>query len=170
MSRSVPERLRRWAAGVGCLWLLGGVVLGLVVLAVFLFAAPLLAGPAEVAEPAPLLTILPFPTETPIPAPTPSLQPSPEPSATSTPPPAAGGLRVGGLVEIEGTEGDGLRLREGPSLSATVRFVALESEVFELQDGPIEADDYTWWFLVNPYDNSQRGWGVSNYLRTTEGS
>lgn len=170
MSSLLPQQLRRWAASVGCLWLLGGAILGLIVLAGALTLVPLLTAPADAPEPAPLLTVIPFPTETPIPTATSTPQPTPAPSSTATPPPAAGGLTLGGLVQIQGTEGDGLRLREGASLSAAIRLVALENEVFELQDGPVEADSYTWWFLVNPYDNSQRGWGVSNYLRSTEGS
>lgn len=170
MNRLVPRQLRRWAERAGCLWLLGGALLGLLVLAAALTIVPWLAAPAEVPAPSPRLTVIPFPSETATPTATLTALPTAEPTATSTPPPAAGGLSVGDLVEIRGTEGDGLRLREGAGLDAAVRLVALENEVFELQDGPVQADNYTWWFLVNPYDNSQRGWGVSNYLRSTEGS
>ena len=75
---------------------------------------------------------------------------------------------MGDLVQVQGTQGDGLRLRTGAGLDAEIRLVALESEVFEVQDGPVEADGYMWWFLVNPYDSSMRGWGVANYLRTAD--
>jgi hypothetical protein len=71
---------------------------------------------------------------------------------------------AGTLVEINGTGGDGLRLREKPGLNENVRFVALESEVFLIKDGPQEAGDYTWWLLEAPYDSKIQGWGVANYL------
>ena len=71
----------------------------------------------------------------------------------------------GDLVEIYGTEGQGLSLRDAPGLSSVVGEYGLESEVFEIHGGPIDADGYTWWYLVNPYDNTKQGWGVGRFLR-----
>jgi hypothetical protein len=152
----------------GCVWLLGGGVLGGLVLVAALFIWPLLVS-GEPAAPEPVLTVIPFPTDTPTPLPTATLPPTAVPTATSTPPPVVGEFAPGQLVQIQGTQGDGLRLRSSPGLDSDVRFLALESEVFEVQEGPVQADDYIWWFLVNPYDNSKRGWGVANYMRATEG-
>lgn len=163
--RQASQRARQ----VGCLWVLGGGILGLVVLVASLTLLPWIARPEEPTQLKPALTVIAFPTATPTPTTTLTPTVPPEPTATVTAPPAAGDLRLGGLVEIKGTEGDGLRLREQPNLGANIRFVALESEVFELQDGPRQQDGYAWWFLVNPYDTSKRGWGVSNYLRSADG-
>jgi hypothetical protein len=57
-----------------------------------------------------------------------------------------------------------LNIRGEPGLGAEIKFVALDSEVFEVRDGPIEADGFTWWFLVTPFDESRSGWAASNYL------
>jgi hypothetical protein len=72
---------------------------------------------------------------------------------------------MGELVEIYGTEGDGLRLRNAPGLDATINELALENEVFEIRGGPEELDGYVWWFLINPYNNTIQGWSVGNFLR-----
>jgi len=71
----------------------------------------------------------------------------------------------GDLVEVYGTEDQGLSLRNTPGLSSVVGGYGLESEVFEVQSGPIDIDGYTWWYLVNPYDNTKQGWGVARFLR-----
>jgi hypothetical protein len=72
---------------------------------------------------------------------------------------------IGELVEIYGTKGDGLRLRNAPGLSSTINVLALENEVFEIRGGPEEADGYIWWFLINPYDSTIQGWSVGTFLR-----
>ena len=69
------------------------------------------------------------------------------------------------VVEIYGTEGDGLRLRNAPGLSATIHVLALENEVYEVRGGPENMDGYVWWFLINPYDNEIQGWSVGTFLR-----
>jgi hypothetical protein len=73
-------------------------------------------------------------------------------------------IGVGSSVQIFGTEGSGLNIRESPGVSTAVLFVALESEVFEIIDGPIEVDNITWWQLVTPLDSARIGWAASNYL------
>lgn len=156
----------RW--GQGCLWAAGGTLLGGVVLILALIALPLLSGPAAT-PPEPILTVIPFPTETATPLPTATAESTAVPTATPTPPPAVGAFSPGQLVQIQGTQGDGLRLRSSPGLNGEIRFLGLENEVFEVQDGPQQVDGYTWWFLVNPYDKSKRGWGVANYIRASEG-
>lgn len=110
-----------------------------------------------------VLNILAAPTDTPTPegwSPDGSLSVTPTP----TEPPNPGDITVGAYVQIHDTGGDGLRLRAEPGLESAVRFVALEAEVFRVVDGPREAADYTWWYLVAPADESVSGWGVANYL------
>lgn len=143
-----------------------GPLLGLLVaLALFLTGIFLRNGVTAGALATPLLTVLPMPTTTATRRAAPSM-----PAATASPteaatPVPAGFLQSGQLVEINGTEGDGLRLRSAPGLDASVEFLALEAEVFEVRDGPIEADGFEWWRLVNPYNLEKEGWAVGNYLR-----
>ncbi len=133
----------------------------------FLMLSPWLLGGQSPTDPQPELSVIPYPTDTPTPTATATASPTPEVTPTP-PPPEAGMFSLGELVQVQGTQGDGLRLRADASLEAEIRFLALEAEVFEVQDGPVEADGYMWWFLINPYDTSKRGWGVANYLRTAE--
>ncbi len=76
-----------------------------------------------------------------------------------------GDFLIGDLVEVHGTGGEGLRLRNAPSLASVVNELAMENEVLEIRGGPTEADGYIWWFLINPYDNQRQGWGVGVYIR-----
>ena len=75
-----------------------------------------------------------------------------------------GGIGVGMYVQISRTGGDGLRLHAGPGTGAAPRFLGHESEVFQVKDGPRDADSYTWWYLVTPMDANRSGWAASNYL------
>jgi len=85
------------------------------------------------------------------------------PTPTLTPVP--GQLSVGVYVQIAGTEGLGLRIRSTPGLNGAQQFMGFDSEVFLIQDGPREADGYTWWYLVSNYDDGRAGWAASNFLQ-----
>ncbi len=102
------------------------------------------------------LTLIAPPTETVLPP------PSPTPSGTLTPPP--GQLAIGAYVQINGTGGDGLRIRSAPSLNSDTIFRGEESETFQIKDGPQQADGYTWWYIVAPYDATRTGWAVADFL------
>jgi hypothetical protein len=157
----IKQRWLFWAA-VGAI---AGMILVIAMIAMGFFtrsstyAAPLAS---------PELTVVPIPSATPttfIPTPT------PEPTVTPTPvppPKLEGGIGIGALVEVTGTEGDGLRLREEPSLGAKIAFLGLENEVFEVREGPINSDGYEWWYLSNPYNSEKEGWAVANYLRQAD--
>ncbi len=111
-----------------------------------------------------IVSLMPAPTLTPVvQTPTP---PHHTPTATSAVPPSPipGVIMVGAYVQVSGTGTDGLRLRAAPGLEGEILRVALESEVFRIEDGPRETDGYTWWYLVGPYDEAIHGWAVSNYL------
>ncbi|OJX41369.1 MAG: hypothetical protein BGO78_01150 [Chloroflexi bacterium 44-23] len=73
-------------------------------------------------------------------------------------------IHVGGYAQISGTAGDGLSIRSGPATTFAINFVGLDSELFKVIDGPVEADGYTWWKVEAPYDASRNGWCVQNYL------
>jgi hypothetical protein len=119
--------------------------------------------PTQSAIPTAELTIIPGPTST-IYLPTSTLTRVPTITSNMPPSPMPGMIGVGSSVQISGTEGSGLNIRSNPGTSTTILFVALESEVFEVIDGPLEADGLTWWLLVTPLDSTRSGWAASNYL------
>lgn len=111
-----------------------------------------------------VIAVIPAPSLTPSPSPTPPVTPT---ATVNVPPsPQPGQFGIGALVQISGTGGDGLRLRTGAGLDNEVGFLGLESEVFQIIDGPQDVDGYIWWLLEAPYDEGQqrRGWAVANYL------
>ncbi len=135
-----------------------------------LFLALLLVGlgmwvPAEAAGPLPTAELLVIPGSTSTPY---VLTPTPTriPVVTSNmpPPPLPGMIGIGSSVQITGTDGSGLNIREEAGLGTNVNFVALDSEVFVVRDGPVIKDDITWWLLVTPLDETRSGWAASNYL------
>ena len=157
MRRSAATRRSSW------MWALAGGAAGVALLAVLLIvtAAARSAGERQLA--APVVTVVPRPSAT-VALPTP-----PTPTSTTTPAPQApadpSSIRLGGLVEVFGTEGGGLRLRQEPSTTGTILSLAGESEVFTVQEGPVEADGRTWFYLVSPSDAGRAGWAVAEFLR-----
>ena len=143
---------------------IGGILVSLCLLSVvilFLFNAKN-EQPADAASTAVLYVIV-APTATP-PVPIISATQSPTPTSTSAQSNTGGAIVVGAYVQITGTSGDGLRLRADPGLDGTVRFLAIDGEVFLVQDGPRDADGYIWWFLQAPYDPNVQGWAVADYM------
>jgi hypothetical protein len=119
--------------------------------------------PAQGGLPTAELTIIPGPTST-IYLPTSTSTRVPTITSNMPPSPMPGMIGVGSSVQISGTEGSGLNIRENPGVSTAVLFVALESEVFEVIAGPVVEDEITWWLLVTPLDATRSGWAASNYL------
>jgi hypothetical protein len=102
-----------------------------------------------------------------IPLPSPGAQPStptvdPRLLGSATPPP--GQIAVNAYVQITGTGGDGLRIRSAAGLNSDTVFTGGESETFVVKDGPQQADGYTWWYLVAPYDSTRAGWAAADFL------
>lgn len=104
------------------------------------------------------LTIIPAPTHTPLA----TAIPTHDPLATPTLDPDS--IHVTGYVQINGTGGDGLRIRLAPGLNTETVFRGEEAEVFVVRDGPQSADGYTWWYLVAPYDETRAGWAAADFL------
>jgi hypothetical protein len=104
-----------------------------------------------------LLNIIEAATET-VPAPT--LVAS-SPQQTSMP---GAEIKIGDYVQVNGTGGDGLRLHATAGMSGEVKYIAIDTEVFIVKEGPIDADGYVWWLLQDPYTNDSVGWGVADYL------
>ena len=103
------------------------------------------------------LTVIAAPTGTSSAPPTPTI----DPFASPTPP---AGIAIGNYVQITGTEGQGLRIRAEPGLDGAFQFLAYDSEVFLVKEGPREVDGYTWWHLVAPYDETRTGWAAADFL------
>ncbi len=75
-----------------------------------------------------------------------------------------GEIGVGAFVQVRDTGGDGLRLRKGPGLGYEMQFLGLDGELFQIGDGPVDADGYTWWFVVGSYDETRQGWAAVDFL------
>ncbi|MBI3241404.1 MAG: hypothetical protein HYZ49_03830 [Chloroflexi bacterium] len=96
--------------------------------------------------------------------------PTLEPPTPTVPPNVNPGvINLGSFVQVVRTDGDPLKLRQAPSLSGEVNYLALPSEVLKVANGPTIADGFTWWFLVDPADENRNGWAVENYLEATTG-
>lgn len=80
-----------------------------------------------------------------------------------------GEISIGTQVQVVGTGTDGLRLRQGAGLDFPVNYLGIEYEVFTVLDGPQQVDDFTWWFLVAPDDDTRNGWAVENFLEVAQG-
>ena len=109
-----------------------------------------------------IITVIPAPTFTPGPEATPE---SSSGAGTNVPTSSIG---KGSYVKVSGTAGTGLRLRDQPGLKGKVLLLGTEAEVFKIEDGPIDIDGYTWWYLVGPFDPDRKGWGVADYLVSVE--
>ena len=145
--------------------LLAGITLGCLV-ALILFLRPTHSSAFSASTPE--VTVLVAPTFTPV-------LPPPTSAATSTPgvtPGTAqpgGPIKIGIYVQIVGTGGDGLRIRSGPGTYNTTNFIGMDSEVFLVKGGPIQADNLSWWLLQAPYDKSRSGWAAGPYLAVISG-
>jgi len=103
------------------------------------------------------VTVIPAPTGTSGAPPTPTIDPFASPTSPT-------GIAIGNYVQITGTEGQGLRIRAEPGLGGEFQFLAYDSEVFVVQEGPREVDGYVWWYLVAPYDDTRVGWAAAYFL------
>jgi hypothetical protein len=155
---------RLWRAFLSLPVVLGAAGFSLLLLGLFsALVWALTSLPAQGGLPTAELAVVPGPTSTIY---IPTATPTRVPTITSNMPPSPmpGMIGVGSSVQISGTEGSGLNIREAPGVSTAVLFVALESEVFEVFDGPVVEDEITWWLLVTPLDAARSGWAASNYL------
>jgi hypothetical protein len=103
------------------------------------------ASPPDLTPASAILTIIPAPTSTPHAQP-PTLTPFP-PTPTTSPTPAPGQFAVGVYVLVTNTGGEGN-----------------DAEVFQITEGPVSAEGFTWWRLSASYDATRTGWAVQNYL------
>ena len=116
--------------------------------------------------PTAVVTILPAATATPL------IPPTELPQLTMTqealPPPPPGEINIGAFVQISGTDGKGLNLRDSAGLDAGVLYLGIDSEVFVVTQGPEEIDGLIWWYIEGFADASRKGWAASNFLRVIQ--
>ena len=79
------------------------------------------------------------------------------------------GIQINKYVQITGTSGSGLNIRQDPGLNGSLKFLASDQEVFLVTEGPVQKDNLIWWKLVTPYDQGRTGWAVADYLTLIEG-
>ncbi len=162
---NLSERVRR----LGCIWPAAGLAVGVAALLALAVLGTVTRNTRVLRHPAtPALVRVAAPTATSTAVPT-LPQPTPAPTAVSD---GSGGetFRFGDLVEVYGTGGDGVRLRAEPGLQAAINGLGMDSEVFQVTDGPVESGGHVWWYLVNPYDTTRRGWAVAEFLRPLAGA
>ena len=149
---NVRQLFNKWVV-LGAL-LLAGLLLLITAISIGLTSVRQNAGvgftPAEI-------TVIAAPTSTSSAPATPTIDPF-------APTPAPTGIALGNYVQISGTEGQGLRIRSEPGLNGNFEFLGYDSEVFVVKDGPRQADGFTWWYLVAPYDETRAGWAASDFL------
>jgi hypothetical protein len=146
--------------------ILGAMVFGIGVFAILLAILWSSRANENSAPPATaIVNIIEAPTQTPlVRSPTETPTPTPSSSSAQETPLPSGDIAIGSYVQVSGTGGDGLRLHDTAGVSSKVNYIALESELFIVMDGPIETDGYIWWQLQDPYTDRATGWGVANYL------
>jgi hypothetical protein len=154
---------QRWDGG--CLWhgigvILGGLAIGLLFIVISLTRAYRIEPSLE-----PEITVIAAETYTPEVHETATKDQTQDQVPTGSPGiPQGADFWIGEIVQISGTEGQGLSLRHEPGLTAVIDGYGMEDEIFEVRGGPIEEDGYRWWFLISPYDETKQGWSVGTYL------
>lgn len=143
--------------------MLAVVLIGLVFLLIFLSNQG--KEPSAVSEQVADITIIPSPTETPTLLITTEVIEMTETVQVVLPP---GIIGIGAYVQVTGTDGSGLRMRAEPGTNTEVLFIAMDEEVFKVVGGPVEKDDYTWWQLEAPYDQTRTGWSAEPFLEVIE--
>jgi hypothetical protein len=79
--------------------------------------------------------------------------------------PGSMSIPPGTVVEITGTEGSGLRVRDGAGTTATPLFLAMDGERYTVKEGPKHADDLFWYRIVSNDDPTRKGWAAADYLK-----
>lgn len=141
-------------------WILGGIALLLMLALCGLWSLYLLRGQMSTGGPTPtpiIWTPTPVPTSTPLPTAT------DEPTPTTSP-----DIAIGRYVQVTGTGGYGLSLRDGPGESYTRVDVALEGEIFIIVDGPTLSGGSEWWKIRDPDNELREWWVIGNFLEPVE--
>jgi hypothetical protein len=164
--RSVSSRRRNHLPPIQ-IWMVAGSLAIACILMTMTWGILKLGGSKDPSSlPTAILEIKPAIVNTPSLTPDPGAVPSGSETALPVPPP--GEMAIGAYVQVTGTGGDGLRLRDQPGLNSNVLMVASEAEVFRVVDGPVVSDEYSWWHLQGPFDETRHGWAVVSYLEIVQ--
>jgi len=139
--------------------LIGAVGFALLAIIFIVILAIMLKPPVDDQTPTAELVVIPAATQTPIAENIPQ-QVTPTSSDNLT-----GPFTVGMYVQISGTGGVGLYIREAPGVNSPARFLGMDSEVFKVIDGARESGGLLWYLLEAPYDESRSGWAAADYLQ-----
>jgi len=86
---------------------------------------------------------------------------TPEAAEEETPADSGGGeIAIDAIVTVRE---DGVNMRSEATTSSDVVQQLNAGDTYTIADGPVEADEYTWWLLVND-ENSVAGWVVEDFL------
>ncbi len=139
--------------------LVTSIFFGLIIMTLCIGSLFIFRPPANSTAPLAVFTVIPAPTATVIlpteAVPTPSLSPAELES---------GKIQIGVMIQITGTEGDGLRLRAEPGVSAAPIVLGKDGEEFLVKDGPSHKDGFNWWKLESQKDSARAGWAAADYL------
>jgi len=136
------------------------VAIALLVVTYFLIVWSAPAAP-DVAGMVAAITIIPPSATTPAPEATPTFDPY---ASTPTPTLAPGQVSIGAIVQISGTQGEGLHIRSEPGLNSQQLFLGFDTEAYKIMDGPRKVDGYDWYYLAAINDEKRTGWAASNFL------
>jgi hypothetical protein len=107
---------------------------------------------------APASPTLPPTTQAVIPTPIPTFTPIPTPDTAVAPPE----ITAGYYAVVANTDGLGVTVRGGPSISNVAILVAVEGTSFIVLDGPVEGDGFNWWQVQ--LEDETSGWIAANFL------
>jgi hypothetical protein len=68
-------------------------------------------------------------------------------------------------VIVKGTEGEGLRLHQAAGQDSPTVFLANESDLYVIIDGPIITGGYIWWQIRSLSIETNIGWAVQDFLK-----
>lgn len=74
-------------------------------------------------------------------------------------------IAIGCTVEVFGTEGFGVAVRQGPGRTYSFFYVAQDGQIFQVLEGPQEADGYRWWKVIDPQDSNNEGWVAQDFIQ-----
>lgn len=79
-------------------------------------------------------------------------------------PPLPGVFAIGMVIEIYGTQNEGLNIRQTAGTDSPVVYLAHESEVYTIINGPEIKDGLIWWNISLLPDGQKIGWAVQDYF------
>lgn len=74
----------------------------------------------------------------------------------------------GMTICINGTGGDGLRLRDIAGQNGLTIYIAAEGQEYTIIDGPDLKDGFVWWRIINNQNGEIIGWAVQDFMTTNQ--